>query len=68
MVFDMIVVHFFLLANFDWGKNAIIFGFDISPSVHTDNARKDIFLFISTQRLDTSTITAEAKYSINSIN
>ena len=30
------------LANFDWVKNGIIFGVDMSSSVHIDNKKKDI--------------------------
>ena len=49
------------------GKNAIIFGVDISSSVHIDDKKKDILIlgFIPTQRLDDTTLTAEAQYSIN---
>ena len=38
------------------GKNVIVFGADMSSSVHIDNA---------TQGLDNTTLTAEAKYPIN---
>ena len=34
----------FSIPIFDWGKNAIIFGVDISLSVHIDNKHKDILV------------------------
>ena len=59
-------------SEFSWsgssrGKNAVIFGADISSSVHVDNTNKDILVLGKgpTDRLDDSTITAEAKYPIN---
>ena len=49
------------------GKNDIIFGADMSSSVHIDNKGKDILIlgFGPTQGLDDTTLTAEAQYSIN---
>ena len=49
------------------GRNCIIFGVDMSSSVHVDNKRKDIFIPCEdpTQGLDGATLTAEKKYSIN---
>ena len=50
------------------GKNVIIFGVDMSASVHFDNKGKYIFIPCedSSQGLDNNTtLTAEAKYSIN---
>ena len=49
------------------GKNFIIFGADMSSSVHIDNKNKDILILgeESTQGLDDSTLTAEVKYPIN---
>ena len=49
------------------GKNDIIFGADKSLSVHTDNKNKDISVLGegSTQELDDTPLTAEAKYPIN---
>ena len=49
------------------GKNAIIFGADMSSSVHIENKGKDILLLGegSTQGLDDTTLTAEAKYPVN---
>ena len=49
------------------GKNVIVFGVDMSSSVHTDNGKKD-FLILGkgpTQGLDDTRLTAEAQYSIN---
>ena len=49
------------------GKNAFIFGVDMSSSAHTDNEKNDILVlgFGPTQGLDDTTLTAEAQYSIN---
>ena len=49
------------------GKNVIIFGADMSSSVHIENKGKDILLLGegSTQGLDDTTLTAEAKYPVN---
>ena len=57
----------FLTPNFDWGKNRIIFGVDVSSSVHNDNKNKDISILGEWARrgLDNTTLTAETKYSIN---
>ena len=51
----------------DWGKNAIIFGADMSSSVHANNKNKDILILSKgeTIGLDNTTLTAEAEYSIN---
>ena len=48
------------------GKNAIISGTDMRLSVHIDNKGKDILILGKgpTQRLDDTTLRAEAKYSI----
>ena len=50
-----------------WGKNVIIFGADMSSSVHIDNKNKDILILVegSTQGLGDTTLTAEAIYPIN---
>ena len=50
-----------------FGKNVIIFGADMSSSVHIDNKNKDILILGEgpTQGLDDTTLTAEAKYPIN---
>ena len=49
------------------GKNAIIFGADMSSSVHIDNKNKDILVLgeAPTQGLDNTTLAAEVKYPIN---
>ena len=49
------------------GKNVIIYGADMSSSVHIDNKNKDIFILGEglTQGLDGTTLTAEAIYPIN---
>ena len=49
------------------GKNVIIFGADMSSSLHIDNKGKDILILVeeATQGLDDTTLTAEAKYPIN---
>ena len=57
----------FLFTNGRMGKNVIIFGADMSSSVHVDNKGKDIFILAEgpTQGLDDITLTAEVKYPIN---
>ena len=57
----------FSLPDDSVSKNVIIFGDDMSSSVHTDNKKKDTVIFGkgSTQGLDDITLTAEAQYSIN---
>ena len=49
------------------GKNVIVFGVDMSSSVHIDNKKKDIFILGigPTQELDDSKLTAEAQYLVN---
>ena len=58
----------FSIPNFDQGKNAIIFGVDISSSMHANNKNKDILILGKgqAQGLDNTTITAQAEYPINS--
>ena len=48
-------------------KNVIIFGAFINSSVHVNNKGKDILILGkgSIQGLDDTTLTAEAKYSVN---
>ena len=57
----------FSVRNFDWGKNVVIFGLDMSSSVHINNKGKDILILGKgqTQGLDCTTFTAEAEYFIN---
>ena len=59
----------FLLLDGSMGRNVIIFGADMSSSVHVDNKNKDILSLSEgpTQGLDDTTLTAEAKYPINFI-
>ena len=47
--------------TFSVGRNCIIFGVDMSSSVHIDNRKKDISMFSEghTQALDGTTLTAE---------
>ena len=49
------------------GKNVIIFGADMSSSVHVDNTGKYTLILGEepTPRSDDATLTAEAKYVIN---
>ena len=49
------------------GKNAIIFGADMSSSVHVDNKEKDVLILGEgkTKGSDDATLTAEAKYPIS---
>ena len=48
-------------------KNAIIFGADMSSSVHVDNKGKHLLILGEglTQELDDTALTAEANYPIN---
>ena len=57
----------FSLSDGSVGKNVIIFGADMSSSVHIDNKSKDILTFgeESKQGVDDTTLTEEYKYAIN---
>ena len=57
----------FSLPDGTYGKKAIIFGADMTSSVHVDNNGKDILILGegSTQGLDDTVLTAEATYPIN---
>ena len=57
----------FLFTAGSYGKNVIIFGADMSSSVHVDDKRKDISILGKgpTQVLDDTTLTAETKYPTN---
>ena len=46
----------FLIPNFDWGKNVVNCGVDMSSFVHANKKNKG---------LDNTSLTAETKYSIN---
>ena len=50
-----------------FSNNAIIFGVDMSSSVHVDKKKKGILILgdSATQRLDGTTLAAEKMYSIN---
>ena len=52
------------------GRNVIIFGADMSSSVHVDNKGKYIWILGEgpTQGLDDNTLTTEAIYPINFTN
>ena len=54
----------FLFTDESYGKNVIIFGADMSSSVHVDNKGKDILILGEgpTQGLDDTKLIAEAKY------
>ena len=56
----------FLFTDGSYGKNIIIFGADVSSSVHADNKGKDFFILGEgpMQELYNTTLTAEAKYLI----
>ena len=57
----------FSYPSFDRSKNVILSGVGNSSSVRTDNKKKDMLVLgeVPTQRFDDTTITTEAKYSIN---
>ena len=54
----------FLISNFDFGKNVIIYGVDNSSSTHADNKKEYILIFseVPSQEIDDTTITAVTKY------
>ena len=56
----------FLSADGSFGEKGIIFGADMSSSVHIDNKGKDILILGEgpTQGLDDTTLTAETNYPI----
>ena len=57
----------FSFTNGIMGRNGIIFGADMSSSVHVDNKKKDILVLGEglTQGLDDTTLTAVAKYPVS---
>ena len=65
MIQGFILVHFFF-SDFDWCEN-VIFGFGNISSMHIGIKKEDIFVLGKgpTQRLNDTTIIAEAKYTIN---
>ena len=64
---DLINVQNFHLQMEAWEKNLILFGADLSSSVHIDNKNKVILILGegTIQGLGDTTLTAEAKYPIN---
>ena len=60
-------MYVILLLDRSMGKNIIIFGVDMSSSVHINNKGKDILIlgFSPTQGSDDTTLTVEAQYSID---
>ena len=60
---------FFLFPSDEFAKNVIIFGFDMSSSVHIDNKKKDVLILgeCHTQRLDGTTLTAEKSIQLISL-
>ena len=58
----------FSISDFNWNKNVLIFGLDISSSVHIENTGKDILILGKGPTKGLSrifTFTVEAEYSIN---
>ena len=57
----------FLFKDGSFGKNVMIFATDMSSSMHSNNKGKDIIVLGEgpTQRLDYTTLAAEAIYPIN---
>ena len=57
----------FAWSDGSWGKNLIVFGADMSSSVHVDYKNKDILVLREdpVQGVDNTTMTAETKYPIN---
>ena len=57
----------FLFPDGSFAQNVIVFGADMSSSVHANNKTKDILIFCEglTQGLDDATLTAEKNYFIN---
>ena len=66
MEWDLIEEEVFSFPGGGFGINVIIFGVDMSSSVHVDNKKKDILILGKgpTQGLE-HTLTAEKMYSIN---
>ena len=57
----------FSIPNFDWVKNVVTFGVDMSSSWHVDNKGKDILILVRgpAQGLNGTTFTAKTEHSIN---
>ena len=56
-----------MLPSGRFGRNVIIFGVDMNPSIHVDNKGKDILIIGKgpTQGLGEHSLTAEKMYSVN---
>ena len=64
MVLDLIEDQVFHFSSGGFGQNVLIFGADISTSIHIDNKKKDILVLGPTQGLE-STLIAEKMYLIS---
>ena len=66
MVLDLIKEEPFLFSDGTFAQNFIIFGADMSFSVHVDNNAKDILVLSEgpTQGLDGTTLTAEKNIQV----
>ena len=62
-------IGFVVNGNFllSFGKNVLIFGVDMSSSVHVDNKKKDFLIFGKgiKQEIDDATLTTKNVYTIN---
>ena len=67
MVLYLIFEGVFSFGSNGFGKNVIIFGADVSSSVHANNKTKNILVLSKdfVQGLDNTTIYAEKMYSLN---
>ena len=67
MVLDLIQKEVFLFPDGSFTQNVIIFGADMSSSVHANYKTKNILILGEghTQGLDDTILTAKKKYSIN---
>ena len=67
MVLDLMEKQLFAFPNGSFGQNVIIFGADMSSSIHVDNKKNYILILGEgiTQGLDDTTLTAEQMNSIN---
>ena len=63
MELNLILIQFFSIPNFDWGKN-IILKVDMSSSVDANDKNKNILIpgKEKTKGLDNTLLTAEAEY------
>ena len=66
-MWNCILISFTFFNSKIWlGKNVVIFGVDMSSSLHIDNKKNDILVLGKgpTQVLDDTKLAAEAQYSI----